>query len=151
MAIALYGVVAFAIIFSGALLGLFLARLLPEHYRHDATRRVVQTSMAMVSLLSALVLGLLVATAKNKFDTSNKEVEEFAANLMRLDRELSDYGEEAKALRPLLKQFATAKLEAIWPARGTAKVGAGDPPQWRLLENAQRELRALSPKPILSV
>jgi hypothetical protein len=66
MAIALYGLVAFAIIFSGALSGLFLARLLPEHYRHDATRRVVQTSMAMVSLLSALVLGLLVATAKKQ-------------------------------------------------------------------------------------
>lgn len=75
MTIALYGLVAFAIIFSGAISGLFLARLLPEHYRHDATRRVVQTSMAMVSLLSALVLGLLVATAKNKFDTSNREVE----------------------------------------------------------------------------
>jgi hypothetical protein len=64
MAIALYGLVAFAIIFSGAISGLFLARLLPEHYRHDATRRVVQTSMAMVSLLSALVLGLLVRPRK---------------------------------------------------------------------------------------
>jgi hypothetical protein len=52
--------------FSGALSGLFLARLFPEHYRHDATRRFVQTSMAMVSLLSALVLGLLVATAKKQ-------------------------------------------------------------------------------------
>ena len=146
MTIALYGLVAFAIIFSGAISGLFLARLLPEHYRHDATRRVVQTSMAMVSLLSALVLGLLVATAKNKFDTSNREVEEFAANLMRLDRELSNYGEEAKEIRPLLKQFALAKFEASWPARGAASVDTGDPPQWRLLENVQRKLRALSPQ-----
>jgi hypothetical protein len=136
--IALYGLVAFAIIFSGAISGLCLARLLPEHYRHDATRRVAQTSMAMVSLLFALVLGHLVAAAKNKFDTSNREVGGFAANLMRLDRELSNYGEEAKEIRPLLKQFALAKFEASWPARGAASVDTVDPPQWRLLENVQR-------------
>jgi hypothetical protein len=102
--------------------------------------------MAMVSLLSALVLGLLVATAKNKFDTSNREVEEFAANLMRLDRELSNYGEEAKEIRPLLKQFAMAKLAASWPARGAGSFDSGEAPQWRLLENVQRKLRALSPQ-----
>jgi hypothetical protein len=65
---------------------------------------------------------------------------------MRLDRELSNYGDEAKEIRPRIKQFAMAKLEASWPARGAASVDTGDPPQWRLLENVQRELRALSPQ-----
>jgi hypothetical protein len=32
----------------------------------------------MVSLISALVLGLLVATAKNKFDTANQTYEALA-------------------------------------------------------------------------
>jgi hypothetical protein len=52
MTIALYGLVAFAIIFSGAISGLFLARLLPKHYRHDATRRVVQNQAMFPILLS---------------------------------------------------------------------------------------------------
>ena len=49
----------------------------------------------MISLLAALVLGLLVATAKNKFDTDNQQIEQFAANLMLLNRGLVNYGPEA--------------------------------------------------------
>ena len=44
--------------------------------------------MRTVSLLSALVLGLLVATAKNKFDRNNAQTERFAADVMSLNREL---------------------------------------------------------------
>ena len=68
MTIALYGLIAFAVVFGGGLLGLLLGRFLPEQYQSDATQRIVQTATGMVSLIAALVLGLLVATAKNKFD-----------------------------------------------------------------------------------
>ena len=146
MGIALYGLIAFAVIFSGAIVGLILNRLLPEHYRQDATRRIVQTSMGMVSLLSALVLGLLVATAKNKFDTTNKQVEEFAANLMWLDRELTNYGEDGKAIRPILKQFALTKFRANWPQNAEARPGADALPPSRLFENLQQKIRALTPQ-----
>ena len=146
MGIALYGLIAFMIIFSGGMVGFLLGRLMPEHYRQDATRRIVQTSMGMVSLLSALVLGLLVATAKNKFDTTNKQIEEFAANLMWLDRELINYGEDGKAITPLLKQFALSKLAASWPQNAEPRPGADALPSWRLLENVQQKVRALAPQ-----
>ena len=66
MTIALYGLATFAVIFGGGILGLLFGRVLPEEYRSDATQKIVQTATGMISLLAALVLGLLVATAKNK-------------------------------------------------------------------------------------
>src|SRR6202021_1635900 len=86
--IALYGLATFAALFGGGILGLLAGRLMPEKYHDDSTRAIVQTATGMVSLLAALVLGLLVATAKNKFDTSNQQVEQFAASLMLLNRQL---------------------------------------------------------------
>jgi hypothetical protein len=78
----------FAVIFGGGLLGFLLSRRLPESYNDAGTRAVVTTAMRTVSLLSALVLGLLVATAKNKFDSNNAQTERFAADVMSLNREL---------------------------------------------------------------
>ena len=96
--IALYGLATFAALFGGGILGLLAGKLIPEKYHDDSTRAIVQTATGMVSLLAALVLGLLVATAKNKFDTSNKQTEEYAASLMLLDRELVNFGPGARSL-----------------------------------------------------
>jgi hypothetical protein len=146
MTIGLYGLVAFAAIFSGAISGLLIGNALPDRYRNDATRQIVQTAMGMVSLLSALVLGLLVATAKSKFDTSNKQTDEFAADLMLLDRELVNYGEEAKDIRPILRKYTLANIAATWPRESGPKPEPGDPPAWQLLESVQRKLRGLAPQ-----
>jgi hypothetical protein len=95
MTIVLYGLATFGVIFGGGILGLLFGRVFPEEYRSDATQKVVQTATGLISLLSALALGLLVATAKNKFDTDNQQIEQFAASLMLLNRELVNYGPEA--------------------------------------------------------
>jgi hypothetical protein len=68
MMIVLYGLATFVVVFGGGILGLLLGRILPEEYRSDATPEIVQTTTGFISLLAALALGLLVATAKSKFD-----------------------------------------------------------------------------------
>lgn len=146
MTIALYGLVAFAFVFGGGLLGLLLGRFLPEQYQSDATQKIVQTATGMVSLIAALVLGLLVATAKNKFDTTNQETEQFAAKLMLVNRDLVNFGPEANDARALLRKYTIAKIAATWPAEPGPKPEPGDPPPWSLLESLQRSLSGLSPK-----
>ena len=145
MTIALFGLIAFAVVFGGGLLGLLLGRLLPEKYHNDATQKIVQTATGMVSLIAALVLGLLVATAKNKFDTTNQETEEFAAKLMLINRELVNFGPEANDARALLRKYAIAKIAATWPAEPGPKPESGDPPPWKLLESLQQSLSGLKP------
>jgi hypothetical protein len=99
----------------------------------------------MVSLLAALVLGLLVATAKNKFDTTNQETQEFAAKLMLINRELVNFGPEANDTRAVLRKYAIAKIAATWPAEGGPKPEPDDPPAWKLLESLQQSLSGLKP------
>jgi hypothetical protein len=146
MAIALYGLIAFAVVFGGGLVGLLLGRLLPEQYHSDATQRVVQTATGMVSLISALVLGLLVASAKGKFDTANQEAEELAAKVLLINRELVNFGPEANDARVLLGKYAVGRFAETWPAEEGPKPEPNDPPPWKLLESLQRSLSGLAPK-----
>ncbi len=146
MPIAIYCLVAFAVVFGGGMLGLLLGKVLPEKYHSDATQRVVQTATGMITLVAALALGLLVASAKNKYDTSNQQVEQFAANLMLLNRELTDYGKEAKDAKALLRKYTIAKIAETWPGGPGPKPEPDDPPAWKLLENLQQGLTELAPE-----
>src|SRR5260370_38354008 len=85
------GLIAFCCIFGAGTLGLLLGGMLPENHRTEATQDTVKTAMNVVAILSALVLGLLIAGTKTNFDTRSKEVERFAANLTLLDRALMHY------------------------------------------------------------
>jgi hypothetical protein len=146
MTIASYGLLAFAVIFGGGMLGLFPGKVMPERYRTDATKSIVQTATGMVSLLAALVLGLLVATAKNKFDTANKQTEGLAGSLMLLDRELVNYGADASDVRSFLRQFTVSRIADTWPQEIEAKPPPNAPPTWKLLEGLQQKLRGLAPQ-----
>ncbi len=50
------GLIAFVVIFGGALIGLGAARLLPEHHLDAETRSAVAVSVAIVGTLAALVI-----------------------------------------------------------------------------------------------
>jgi hypothetical protein len=146
MRILVFGLSAFAVIFGGGLLGFLLSRRLPERYNDAGTRAVVTTAMRTVSLLSALVLGLLIATAKNKFDSNNAQTERFAADVMSLNRELVNYGPDATDIRALLRRYTLAKIAAGWPSLDGPKPAPDDPMPWQLIDEAQQKLRALHPK-----
>jgi hypothetical protein len=145
MTIALYTLIAFAVAFAGGILGLVLGELLPEKYRSENTQKIVQTATSMISLITALVLGLLVATAKGKFDTTNDTTEALAAKLMLINRELVRFGPEANGARELLRQYTAAYIVATWPSVG-AKPGPDDSPPWKLLESLEQSLSELAPK-----
>jgi hypothetical protein len=103
--------------------------------------------MRTVSLLSALVLGLLVATAKNKFDSNNaQKTERFAADVMSLNRELVNYGPDATDIRALLHHYVVAKIAAVWPSLDAPKPAPDDTLPWRLIDETQQKLRALHPQ-----
>jgi len=146
MDIVLYGLVTFVILFGGGMLGLVVGNAMPEKYHDSSTKAIVQTATGMVSLLAALVLGLLVATAKNKFDTFNKRTEEFAADLMLLNRELADYGPTAAEGKARLREYTEAKIAEIWGGTEDVEATSTRGPTWRLLEGLQQSVRDLDPK-----
>jgi len=70
--------------------------------------------MGMVATMTALVLGLLVASAKNFYDTQSSELTQMAANVVLLDRVLTHYGPETKEARDLLRGAVVRMLDLIW-------------------------------------
>ena len=107
--------VVFACVFSGALLGIFLRSLIPEHHLREDTKDVIKLGMGLIATMTALVLGLMIATAKSSYDTQDGAVKHTAAKVLLLDRVLSGYGPETKEVREQLRRTVASRLEAIWP------------------------------------
>jgi hypothetical protein len=99
----------------------------------------------MISLLAALVLVLLVATARNKCDFGNQQIEQFAASLMLLNRELTNYGPEARDAKDILRKYSITKIAETCPGGPEPKPGPDYPPAWKLLESLQQSLTGLAP------
>jgi hypothetical protein len=105
---------AFALALVGILLGSFMQRLLPEGHLGADSKEVVKLSMGVVATLAALVLGLLVASAKSTYDARESEINQLTANVIVLDNLLAKYGEEAQAARISLRQAIPAVVDRIW-------------------------------------
>lgn len=112
------GAVIVLLLFGSAMLGMLIARFLPPHHLDAETKNVVSVSMAVVGTLSALVLGLLISGANASFTAKTQEVARISAELIRLDRLLRHYGPEAGDARVLLRRYAEAKLEDLFPRSG---------------------------------
>ena len=68
----------------------------------------------MIVTMAALVLGLLVASAKNFYDTQSSDLTQLSANVVLLDRVLAHYGPETKEARDLLRGAVARSLDLIW-------------------------------------
>jgi hypothetical protein len=101
--------------FGGALLGLSAQYALPEHHLSADTRDPVKLGIAFVATMSALLLSLLIATAKNAYDTRSNQLTQMSADIVVLDRLLVHYGPETKDARVLLRDAAVAGLERFRP------------------------------------
>jgi hypothetical protein len=112
------GWIVFALVFGSALLAMFVHDLLPEHHLSSDSKDVVKLGIALIATMSALVLGLLVASAKSAFDTRSNQLVQASADIILLDRALARYGPETKEARSLLQRSVTATLERFWPAQG---------------------------------
>jgi hypothetical protein len=136
------GLITFCCISCAALAGFLIGRRLPEDSRSDGTQRVVQLVMNIVGILTALVMGLLIAATKTNFDTTSTEVEEFATSLSLLDRELGHLGADAGPLRDLLRAFTSRKIALMWPAERGVKPRLQDQETDQMLDDL--EVRLLS-------
>jgi len=122
-----FAALIFACVFGGALIGMRLRHRLPKNHLDADTRDLVKLGVGLVGTMSALVLGLLVASTKGSYDAHRAELTQIAANAILLDRVLVHYGPEAAEARTALKSALTGMLTTAW-ARGGAQQGAGAHP-----------------------
>src|SRR5215475_14702070 len=138
------GIIAFAAIFGGVLLGRFAANRLPGHHLSSETQSAVTVSVAVIGTLSALVLGLMITTANSSFSARSDEVRELSLQLIRMDRNLRRYGPEADEARARLHEWAIAKTQQLFPEKGQPRPTSEK--TIVMLESVQDAILTLTPK-----
>ncbi|MDZ7652629.1 MAG: hypothetical protein U5L03_08830 [Burkholderiaceae bacterium] len=96
-------IVVFVCTFGGALIGVALQQHLPADHRAGDSRETVRVTMGLIGSMTALVLGLVTASAKDSYDGVDDAVRKTAVDLLALDRTLSRFGPEAQPIRTGLK------------------------------------------------
>src|ERR1700677_612533 len=102
------GAIVFACVFSGGVAGLYLSEILPAEHLGAPSKDVVKAATAMIATIAALVIGLLIASAKSSFETKQTELTKLSAQVILLDRELAQYGSETGQARDLIRSIAEA-------------------------------------------
>ncbi len=115
MSALIISLIAFGCIFGGMLLGIFLRGVLPEHHLSEESMGVVKLGTGMIATLAALVIGLLIASAKGSFDTMNNGLKQTGSKIVLLDRVMAQYGPETMEARSFLRQAISAVIERVWP------------------------------------
>jgi hypothetical protein len=103
-------------VFAGGAVGLFLQHLLPEKFTTGGPRDMIGAVVGLLTLLSALVLGLLIWTAYGVYSGQNLAVQTLAAKDLQLDLALADYGPDATPLRALIRDQIGKTIDQIWRA-----------------------------------
>src|SRR5438132_13550213 len=112
----LAALIVFGCLVGAILLGRALRQLLPEDHLTADSRDTIKLAMGLVATMTALVLGLLVSSAKDAYDTRRSEVIQMAAKVAFLDRVLALYGPEAAEARTELRAAVFAAVQRLWPS-----------------------------------
>src|SRR5271167_3811826 len=94
------------------LLGLYLKGRLPERHMSSGSRDMIGAIMGLLSLLLALVLGILVGSAHEFFASQKAELESLGSRSFELELAFRQYGPETESLRQMMK---TSVQEAYQP------------------------------------
>jgi hypothetical protein len=135
--------IALLCVMGGSALGMWLGGRLPEPHRNSDSRDAVKLATGMLSVLAALVLGLLIASVKNSFDTTDAQIRQFASTLIMLNQTLEDYGSDAAAPRVMLREYTARALADNWPPDKAAPIRMEDVEAGKLLSGVRAAILRL--------
>jgi hypothetical protein len=139
-------ILVFVSAFGGSMLGIYLRRKLPKSHLSSESCEVVKLSTGLIASVFALVLGLLIASAKSSFDEQRAGFQQLSTNLILLDRSLKFFGPETAQAREKLRQTITLILELRWPASGSNPAGLDSPELTATASELLKAVLDLSPK-----
>ena len=94
--------------------GLLLQKWLAEHHTAERSRDMIGGVVGLLTLLLALVLGLLIWTAYGVFSTQQTELQTIAARALEFDLEMREYGPEGDRARDILRTDLVWAHEQFW-------------------------------------
>jgi hypothetical protein len=142
----IFGLVTAGCTFGGALFGVWLQTRLPRHHLDKDSQEIVKLGAGMLATITALVLGLLVSSAKGTFDTINDGIKQASAKIILLDRILAQYGQESQPIRDQIRRSVVASLEAGRLRKPSSPSGVNTAPTTNRVEAIEALLRGLTPQ-----
>jgi hypothetical protein len=133
----------FVCLTAASLGSLFASEKLPEKYRQSDTQAVVRLVANIFVVLTSLVLGLMISSSKDRFDTMSRDIHTLAIDIIVFDRLLSIYGPEADDTHKLLVDYVERAASGAWRAGGPALVY--NRLSERLLDDIGNGLRSIAP------
>ena len=137
--------VVFLCTFTGGRLGIRAHESLPEQHLSGESKDVVRVCMSLIATMTALILGLVTASAKASFDAQDAAIHSAAADILVLDRTLVAYGPETAPLREALRESVRTRFEATENHASPVDVGT-EPGAQRPGERLLQGILALTPK-----
>ncbi len=135
---------SFVSIVAGIILGMRLrTRLSPARLGHD-TKEVVRLGAGLLATLAAVVISLMIASAKSSYDTQDAHFRQLAAYLVETDQLLAQYGPEAMPVRKLMRESVPAAMDRIWNEKAVASQDTAFTAN-SLAEQLYTAIEALSP------
>ncbi len=111
--------IVFVFVFVAALVGMAIRKALPEEHLCTDVKDTVRLSTALISTMAALVLGMLVSSAKSTYDARKNEVAEMSYEIVSIDRSLERYGPETGNIRTEFRRVVAEGIERIWPIQNS--------------------------------
>jgi uncharacterized membrane protein YqjE len=105
--------VTFVSIAVGGALGMLVRIRLPQAQLSES-KEVIRLGAGLMGTVAALVLGLMIASAKNSFDSQIASVRQLAANIILLDELLEQYGPETSEARAMIRRAAAITVQRVW-------------------------------------
>lgn len=135
--------ITFLVAFGGALLGMYVRAALPEHHLTPESKDTINMGIGLIATMAALVLGLLIASAKSSFDNQSIELTEASSKVVLLDRLLAHYGPDAGEARDTLRSSVIRILGSMW-SKGSSGLSESEPSASD--ESLYGKVQALTPK-----
>lgn len=107
--------VVFALVFTGAIVGMALRRALPQEHLAEDAKDTMRLAVGLVAAMTGLVLGMLVSSAKTYYDGQRSKVAEMSAEVILLDNALAVFGHDGESLRKVTRQSVGDAVDRIWP------------------------------------
>ena len=111
-------IISLVAMMGGVAVGSWLRARLPGHHLNDQASDVIKAGVGLISTLAALILGLLISTAKISYDSTASQVSQISSDLVLGDQLLSAYGSAGDRAREALREQALALANGIWGDTG---------------------------------
>jgi len=139
-------VIVLVCVFASGVLGMSLRSVLPHRHLQDDSLAMVRLCTGVIATLTALVLGLLVASAKANYDRATNQVTSAAAAVVLLDRTLAQYGTQTGEVRSSLRAAVESAMDTLFSEHSQGVADLDTREALSRAEKLQADLRRLTPE-----